>query len=81
MAGALLSSCAGPLPCLAAVHGGEGWLAPRWVLRGQVEGVPLGQLCCQTPPVHSSGADGAAVGQEEWAALIAEVLVPSLPTC
>lgn len=53
-------------------------VGPAWAGGG---GAPPGQLCCQTPPVHSSGGDGAAVGQEEWAALIAEASVPSLPTC
>lgn len=33
----------------AAAHGGEGWLAPRWVLCEEVEG---------EPPLQPSGAVG-----------------------
>lgn len=50
------------LPCCSTRRGR--WLALRWVLRGQVEGEPpLRQLSWQTPPVHSSAVDGAAVGR------------------
>lgn len=53
-------------------------VGPAW---GTWRGSPSPrQLCWQTPPVHSCGVDGAAVGQD-WAALIAEASVPSLATC